>query len=99
MNAENLIEAETGQELAAALSAVDDMKMPVAELAQTQGHSRHRSHERGIHHGAMFEVDDEFAIATVDHLPGEFLQVAAVEKASFALNSHPNGFAVYSDLY
>ena len=48
---------------------------------------------------AFFQVDDEFAIAAIDHLAGKFLEVAAVEEAAFALNLHPNGIAVYSDLY
>ena len=99
MDAEDLVETKTGQEIVASLTTVDHVKMSVPQFFQAQSHSRHCSHEGGIHHDALFQVDDEFAIAAIDHLAGEFLEVAAVEEATLALNLHPNGIAVYSDLY
>ena len=77
---------------------MDDVQMPLAKFLQAQRHARHRPHEGGIHHGAILQVDDEFAIAAIHHLPGKLLEVAAVEEAAFALHLHPNGRAVYSDL-
>ena len=77
---------------------MDNVKMSVAQFLQAQSHARHCPHESGIHHRAFFQVDDEFAITAIHHLTGEFLQVAAIEEAALALNLHPNGIAVYSDL-
>ena len=77
---------------------MDHMEMSVPQFFQAQGDARHGSHKGGIHHGAILQVHHELAVATVDHLPGKFLQVAAVEEVSFALDFHPNGIAVYPDL-
>ena len=98
LNVEDLIEPEAGKQFAAALAAMNHVKMPVAEFLQAQSHARHCPHEGGIHHDAILQVDDEFAIAAVHHLPGKFLEVAAVQEAAFALHPHPDGWAVYSDL-
>jgi hypothetical protein len=98
MDAKDLVQTETVQEVAAALAATDNVEMSVSKLFQAQSHARHCPHEGGIHHGAFFQVDDEFAIAAIDHLAGEFLEVAAIEEAALAFHFHPNGFAVYSDL-
>ena len=99
MNVEDLIETKAGEKLATSLAAMHHVQMAVPEFFQAQSHAGHGAHEGGIHHGAILQVDDEFAIAAVDHFPGELLQVPAVEEAALALDPHPNGFAVYSDLY
>ena len=74
------------------------VQMAVAEFLQAQSHARHRAHEGGIHHGAILQIDDEFAITAIDHLAGELLQVAAVKEIALALDPHPNGLIVYPDL-
>src|SRR5688572_12211113 len=99
MNAENLVETKTSQEIVASFATVDHVKMSMPQFLQAQSHARHCPHESGIHHDAFFQVHDEFAVAPVDHLAGKLLEVAAVEEAALALNLHPNGIAVYSDLY
>jgi len=98
VDVEYLIEPETSQETPAALTAMDDVKMAVPKFLQAQRHARHRAHKGGIHHRAILQVHDKFAVATVDHLAGKFLEIAAVEEASLALDFHPNGIAVYPDL-
>ena len=98
VDVENLIEPETGKKVSAALAAMDHMEMSVSEFLQPQRDPGHGSHERGIHHGAVLEVDHELTVTAVDHLTGKLLEVAAVEEASLALDLHPNGFAVYPDL-
>jgi hypothetical protein len=57
---------------------MDHVQMTVAQFLQTQGDARHRPHEGGIHHGAVFEIDHELAVSTVDHFLGELLQISAV---------------------
>ena len=98
VNFKDLVETQTGQKFVAARSAMHDMKMTVTQLLQTQGHSSHRPHESGIHHRAVFQVDDELAITAVDHFLGKFLQVSTVKEAAFALDLDPNGWPVYPDL-
>ena len=77
---------------------MNNVKMPMPQFFQPQCNAGHGPHEGGIHHRAFFKIDEEFAIAAIYHLPGEFLQVAAIEEGALALNFHPNGIAVYSDL-
>ena len=98
MDIENLVKTQAGEKIAAALAAVDHVKMSVAEFLQPQGDARHRAHEGRIHHGAVLEIDDKLAVTTVDHLAGELLEITAVEEIALALDFHPNGIAVYSDL-
>ncbi|HMJ05576.1 MAG TPA: hypothetical protein VK474_04910, partial [Chthoniobacterales bacterium] len=95
----DLIEPEPGEKIAASLSAVDHVQMAMSKILQAQGDTGKRAHKGRIHHDAILQIDNEFAVAAIDHLFGEFLQVAAVEEAAFALNPHPNGLAVYSNLY
>ena len=78
LNAENLVEAKSGKKLVAAGRAMDDPKIAAAEFLQTKRHTRHGAHEGRIHRGAVIEVDDEFAVAALDHFPGKLLQIAAV---------------------
>jgi hypothetical protein len=98
MNVENLIEPEPGQEVAAALAAMDDVEVSVSEFFKTQGDPSHRSHEGGIHHRAILEVHHEFPIPSINHFAGEFLEIAAVKETAPALDLHPNGLPIYSDL-
>ena len=73
VNIENLVQAESGEKLLASVPAVHDMKMPESKFLQPQCDAGHGSHERGIHHGAMFQIHHELAIASVKHLAGELL--------------------------
>lgn len=98
MDTENLIETETGKQISTAFTAMNDVKVSMPQFLQAKRHACHRPHKGGVHHGAFFQVDDELAIAAINHLPGEFLEVAAVEEGTFAFDFHPNGLAVYSDL-
>lgn len=95
MNTEDLIKTKPGQEIPAAISAVNDVKMTAAELLQAQRHPSHRAHEGGIHHRAIFQVDHKFAVPAIDHFARELLQVPAVQEASFTLHLHPDGWAVH----
>src|ERR1039457_3530499 len=72
MDAKDLVETETAKEVATALAAMDNVEMSVSQLFQAQSHARHCPHEGGIHHGAFFQIDDEFAITAIYHLAGEF---------------------------
>ena len=78
MNAEDLIKTEPGEELAAASSAVNDMKMTAAELLQSQRHAGHCAHEGRIHHRAIGQINHKFAVTAIDHFASEFLQVSAI---------------------
>ncbi len=99
MNAEYLVEAEAGEQLAAAFAAAHNVQMTMPELLQAQRDASHCSHERGIHHRAVLQVHDKFAMAAIHHLAREFFEVPAIEEVALAFHSHPNGVAVYSDLY
>ena len=52
-NVKYLIEAQSGKKLLAAITAVNDVEVTVTKFLQSQRHTRHRSHERGVHHGAI----------------------------------------------
>jgi len=95
MNTEDLIKTKPGQEISTAISAANDVKMTAAELFQAQRHPSHRTHEGGIHHRAIFQVDHKFAVPAIDHFARELLQVPAVQEASFTLHPHPDGWAVH----
>src|SRR3954463_16262145 len=99
VNAEDLIEPETGQQLATPIATMHDMQMPVAKLFQPQRYARHRSHERRVKHQAILQVDDKFPVAAIHHLAREILEVTAVQEVALAGNTHPNGRAVHSYLY
>src|SRR5882762_8499032 len=98
MNTEDLIKTKPGEELPAAICAVNDVKMTAAELFQTQRHASHGAHESGIHHRAIFQVNHKFAVPAIDHFARELLQVPAVQEASFTLDLHPDGWAVHPNL-
>ena len=53
MNIKYLIEPESGEKLLTAIPTVNDVKMAPTKFLQPQRHARHRSHECGIHHGAI----------------------------------------------
>ena len=95
MNTKDLIETKPRQEIPAAISAVNDVKMTAAELLEAQRHPSHRAHEGGIHHRTIFQVDHKFAVPAIDHFARELLQVPAVQEASFTLDLHPDGWAVH----
>lgn len=95
MNTKDLIKTEPRQEIPAAISAVNDVKMTAAELLQAQRHPSHRAHEGGIHHYAILQVDHKFAVPAIDHFARELLQVSAVQEASFTRHLHPDGWAVH----
>src|SRR4051812_33196895 len=67
VNAKDLVEAETGEKLLAARAAMHNMEMPVPQFLQPKRYTGHRSHKSGVHHRAVFEIDDELAIAAVYH--------------------------------
>jgi hypothetical protein len=92
---EYLIQAQPGEELLAAVSTVDDVKMSMPQLLQSKRHAGHRSHKCGIHHGATRQVHHKFAIAAVQHLARELLEIAAVEETTFPLHFHPHGWAAH----
>src|SRR5207249_8075012 len=56
-NIEYLIQAEPGEKLVAAVSTMNDVKMSMSQLLQSKCHAGHRSHECGIHHGAIRQID------------------------------------------
>ena len=43
----------------------------------------------------MCQIDHKLAVTAVHHFLGELLEVPAVEEASLALHSHPNGWTVH----
>src|SRR5437868_7756489 len=98
MNIKDLIQSKPGKELLAAVSTVDDMKMPMAKFLQSQCHARHRSHKCGIHHGAARQIHDKFAIAAIQHFARELLEVAAIEETTFSFHFHPYGRPSYPNL-
>jgi len=98
VNAKYLVETKTRKEIATPITAMDNVKMSVPQFLQAERNASHCPHEGGVHHGAFFQIDDELAIAAINHLAGEFLEVAAIEEGTLAFNFHPNGLAVYSDL-
>ena len=73
VDAEDLVETETAKEVATALAAMDNVEMSMPQFFQAQSQAGHGPHEGGIHHDTFFQVDDEFAMAAIDHLAGEFL--------------------------
>ena len=70
------------------------MEVAVTELLQPQGHTRHGAHEGGIHHGAILQIDDELAVAAVNHFLGELLQITAVQETSLTFHPYPNSWTV-----
>src|SRR5439155_95428 len=80
-----------GKKFAAAIATMHDMEMTLPEFLQPQRHRRHCSHEGRIHHRAMFQIKNKFAIAAIDHLLREFFQAPAVQEVALAFHSHPNG--------
>ena len=96
LNIENLIESEAGKKFVAPSAAMNDVKMSLAKFFQSQRHRRHCAHKGGIHHRAMFEINDELAVTAVDHLLREFFQATAVEEVALPFYSHPNGGAVHA---
>src|SRR5204863_3058709 len=78
-NIEYLIQAESREKLVAAVSTMNDVKMSMSQFFQSKGHAGHRSHECGIHHGAIRQIHYKFAIAAVQHFTGELFEIAAVE--------------------
>ena len=96
VNIENLVESESGKKFSTALTGVDDMKMALPQLLQSQRDRRHCSHESGIHHRAIFQIDHKLAITAVDHLLREFLEAPAVEEVALPFHSNPNGGTVYA---
>jgi hypothetical protein len=78
MNAEDLIKTKPGEKLTAAISAVNDVEMTVAELLQSQCHACHCAHERRVHHRAIGQIDHKFAITAIDHFPSELFKTSAI---------------------
>ena len=72
MDAEDLVETKTAKEFATALAAMDNVQMSVSQLFQAKSHTCHCPHKGGIHHRALFQIDNELAITAIDHLAGEF---------------------------
>ena len=72
-NIENLVEPQPGKKVAAALAAMDDVKMALTNFSQSKGDRGQRSHKCRIHHRAILQVDDELAVTAIDHFLGEFL--------------------------
>ena len=98
MNIEKLVKPEPVKQFAAAPAAVNDVQVSMTEFLEPQGHASHGSHEGGIHHRAVAQVDDELAVTAVDHLAGKFLEVPAVQKVALTFDPNPDGGAVYPNL-
>ena len=98
MYVEELIKTQAGEQFVAARAAVNDMQMPLAKFLQTQRHSSHGSHESGIHHRTIGQIDNEFAVTTINHLARELFQIPAVQKIALAVDLDPDGWAVHTDL-
>src|SRR6266508_266754 len=95
VNVEYLIEAKPREQIPAAIPAVNDMKMTSTKLLQAQRHAGHCSHECGIHHRAIRQINDKLAITAVQHLARKLFQVAAIEETTFSLYFHPYGRTIY----
>ena len=98
MNIEQLIKTQAGEQLVAARPAVNDVKMPLPKFLQTQRHSSHGPHEGRIHHRAIGQIDNKFAVTAIDHLARELFQVPAVQKIAPAFDFNPDRWAIYTDL-
>src|ERR1051325_6026660 len=95
IDAEDLIKPKPGEEIPAAVFAMNYVKMPTPKFFQTQGHTCHSSHECRIHHDAISQIDHELSITAIHHLSGKFLEAPAVQETSFTRNFHPYGRTVY----
>jgi len=95
MNIEYLIQAQPEEQFPAAIRAVNNVKMTAAKFLQAQCHAGHRSHECGIHHHAIRQINHKLAIPAVQHLARELLEVAAVQETTFSLYLHPYGRTAY----
>lgn len=74
------------------------VQMPLLDLFQPQGQARHRSHESGVHHDAVLQIDDEFTKAALHHFTAELFKAPAVQKTAPTLHSHPDDWPVYPNL-
>src|SRR2546421_3658715 len=98
MDLKNLVQSETGKEVAAALATVHDLKVALPKFFQSQRDRGHCPHECGIHHRATFQIKDKLAVTAVDHFLRELLKVPAIEEVPFAFHTHPNGGTVNAHL-
>ena len=98
MDGKDLVQAESGQQLAAAVAAMDNMEAAMTEFLQPQRHACESAHERGVHHHAILQVDHKVAVAAINHFAREVFEIPAVEEVPFACDADPNGLAVYPDL-
>ena len=95
VNVEYLIEAKPREQFPAAIPAVNHMKMTSTEFFQAQRHAGHCSHECGIHHRAIRQINDKLAITAVQHFARKLFQVAAIEETTFSLYFYPYGRTIY----
>src|SRR4029434_3024274 len=86
---EDLFEPQTGQQFAASFAAMNHVQGALAEFLQAQRHARHCPHECRVHHDTFLQIEDEFAITSIHHLPREFLQAATIEEAASARYADP----------
>jgi hypothetical protein len=98
VDVEYLIQSESGKKLLTAIAAMNNVEVAAPEFLKPQGYAGHSSHERGIHHGAIRQVDDKFAVPAVQHFARELFEVAAIEEATFSLHFHPDGRPSYPNL-
>ena len=98
MHIEELIKTQPRKQLVAAVATVNDVQMALAKFFQAQRHSRHGSHERRIHHRAIGQVDNKFAVTAIHHFTRELFQVAAIQKIALAFDFDPDRWAIYTDL-
>src|SRR5205085_2075827 len=77
---------------------MNNVKMSMSQFFQSKCHAGHRSHEGGIHHGAIRQIHHKFAIPAVQHFARELLEVAAIEETTSSLHFHPYGRPSYPNL-
>jgi len=90
IHGKELIEAEIGEEVVVALVEIDDVQVALPDLAQAEGDHGKGAHEGGIHDRTVAQIDDEFAMAAIDHFLGEFLDAGAVKERAFPFHLDPD---------
>ena len=90
VHGEELVKAEVAEEVVVALVEIDDVKAALADLAKAEGDHGQGAHEGGVHDGTVAEIDDEFAMAAVDHFLGEVFDAGAIKEGAFPFHFDPD---------
>lgn len=91
---EELVEAEVMEEGGVAVVGADDFEGAVTGfIAEGEGDAGDGAHEGGVHEFAFGEVDDEFALAAVDHFLAIAFEAGAGLERAAADDAQPNSSA------